>query len=87
MAKTKTIFTTSYSGRNSKGLYPAHVIDIISEQQYDLLNFYEMQQKYADILHPNGSGMQYWINWLDTPAFKKDYKNSGRKRYKSVNVP
>lgn len=87
MAKTKVIFTTSYSGRNLKGLYPAHVLDILSEQQADLLNYHEMQEKYTAILSPNNGRMQYWINWLDTKDFKEDYTNSGHKRYKSVNVP
>lgn len=86
MAKTRTVYTTSYSGKNKHSLYPAHIIDIISEQAADLLNFYEMQKKYADILQPNGN-IQYWISWTDTDLFKKDYTNTGRKRYKSAGVP
>lgn len=86
MAKTRTVYTTSYSGKNKHGLYPAHVIDIISEQAADLLDYYSMQKKYADILQPNGN-IQYWISWADTGEFKKDYANTGRKRYKSAGVP
>lgn len=85
--KTKTIYTTAYSGKNKYGLRPAHVLDIISKQSADLLNFYDMQQKYADILKPNGSNFQYWISWEDTDNFKKGFTNTGRKRYKSAGVP
>lgn len=85
-SRDKVIYTTAYSGKNKNGVYPSHVLDIISEGAADLLDYYTMQKKYGDILQPNGA-LQYWVDWNTVGEFKKTNVATGRRRYKAAMVP
>lgn len=80
MAEAMVVYTQSYPGsKNKNGLYPAHVIDLIHA---DLLNYYDMQDKYSKILSPHDSNFKYDIQTATPKEFKKWHSSTGRRRYK-----
>lgn len=82
MAST-VVFTSSYN-KNKNGLYPAHIVDVIADDNWDtfMLDWWDHKEQYTSILSPTDSNFKYWLDYKKDYIFKKDHVATGRRRYK-----